>query len=365
MRKLFALVLTMTLCVSMFAVAGCAPQSDSPAPSDEGAVSAPADEVIEWIGQSHAGGITAQHYSLTRVAERIEAVSGGRLKMHVEVGGGIAPSTEEWPAVDNGTLDFAVSCWMFLRDRNPSAALFTMVSGGMSPMECMGWVNNGGGFQLAEEMLDSTDLNIHAVPNGGWMGTPELFTSTSKKLEKAGDFNGLTLRGAGDGAEILATLGCASVFIPPGEVFESLERGVIDGYEISNPTLDWEFGMAEAADYIYISGARQPYEYNPFIVNGDKWEALPDDLKEIVTEVNQAETIRAYTELLATDIAALEKFRDAGVGVEELPAALEDEFAAAARDFYAKKAQDEPFSGKVLESYWNYMDAIRATWARV
>lgn len=361
MKRFLALIMSLSVCVAL--LAGCAPQDTSPAPSDNGdAVSAPSGEVIEWIGQSHAGGITAQHYSLTRVAERIEAVSGGRLKMHVEVGGGIAPSTEEWPAVDGGTLDFAVSCWMFLRDRNPSAALFTMVSGGMSPMECMGWVNNGGGFALAQEMLDSTDLNIHAVPNGGWMGTPELFTSTKEPVTT---FDGLTLRGAGDGAEILATLGCASVFIPPGEVYESLERGVIDGYEISNPTLDWEFGMAEAADYIYVSGARQPYEYNPFIVNGDKWEALPDDLKEIVTEVNQAETIRAYTELLATDIAALEKFRDAGVNVVEMPADLEEQFATAARDFYARKAQDEPFSGKVLESYWNYMEAVRATWARV
>jgi len=362
LKRLFALVVSVSLCVTMLAAAGCAPDSDSPAPSDEGSPSAPADEVIEWIGQSHAGGITAQHYSLTRVAERIEAVSGGRLKMKVEVGGGIAPSTEEWPGVDGGTLDFAVTCWMFLRDRNPSAALFTMVSGGMSPMECMGWVNNGGGFQFAQEMLDSTDLNVYAVPNGGWMGTPELFTSTKEPLTT---FDGLTLRGAGDGAEILATLGSASVFIPPGEVYESLERGVIDGYEISNPTLDWEFGMAEAADYIYVSGARQPYEYNPFIVNGDKWEALPDDLKEIVIEVNQGETIRAYTELLATDIAALEKFRNAGVNVEEVPADLEEQFATAAREFYDKKAQDEPFSGKVLESYWNYMDAIRATWARV
>lgn len=363
--KRFALCLVSVLtCLSFVIVSGCAPSGTTVAPTtgDQGTPSAPADDVIEWIGQSHAGGITAQHRSLTRVAERISAVSNGRLTMTVEVGGGIAPSTEEWPAVDQGTLDFAVSCWMFLRDRNPSAALFTMVSGGMSPMEAMGWVNDGGGFEFAQEMLATTGYNIHAIQNGGWMGTPELFTSTKKPLTT---FKGLKLRGAGDGAEILATLGSSSVFIPPGEVYQSLERSIIDGYEISNPTLDWDFGMAEAAEYIYLSPARQPYEYNPFIVNGDRWEKLPDDLKEIVAEVNQAETIRAYTELLMTDIAALEKFRDAGVNVLPLPSDLEEQFAAAARDFYANKAKDEEFSGRVLESYWGYMEAVRDAWERV
>ncbi len=359
MRRFLATLIPVFLCVSLLAITGCSPQDTSPAPDEQEdeTVSSPSDEVIEWIGQSHAGGITAQHYSLKRVAERINAVSGGRLNMTVEIGGGIAPSTEEWPAVDNGTLDFAVSCWMFLRDRHPSAALFTMVAGGMSPMETMGWVNDGGGFEFAQEMLNDTNLDVYVVPNGGWMGTPEIFTSTT--------FDGLTLRGAGDGAEILAKLGASSVFIPPGEVYESLERGVIDGYEISNPTLDWEFGMAEAADYVYLSPARQPYEYNPFIVNKDRWEELPDDLKEIVIEVNQGETIRAYTELLSSDIVALENFRAAGVNVVELPADLQEQFAAAAREFYDDKAADEEFSGRVLESYWNYMDAIRATWERV
>lgn len=362
MNRIRALCLTMLVCLSVLMVAGCTPQEATPAPSDEDAAASPSDEVIEWIGQSHAGGITAQHYSLKRVAERIEAVSGGRLKMTVEIGGGIAPSTEEWPAVDNGTLDFAVSCWMFLRDRHPSAALFTMVAGGMSPMEAMGWVNDGGGFEFAQEMVDATDLDVYVVPNGGWMGTPELFTSTKDEVTT---FNGLTLRGAGDGAEILATLGASSVFVPPGEVYESLQRGVIDGYEISNPTLDWEFGMAEAADYIYLSPARQPYEYNPFIVNRERWEALPNDLKEIVIEVNQGETIRAYTELLRSDIVALENFRAAGVNVVELPADLKNQFETAAREFYDKKAQDEPFSGEVLDSYWSYMESVRATWERV
>ncbi|MCK5212549.1 MAG: TRAP transporter substrate-binding protein DctP [Dehalococcoidia bacterium] len=357
--------LAVVMTVALLAVSGCSPAGTTAPEEGDGTPAAPAEEVIEWVGQSHAGGITMQHASLKRVGERIEDLSNGRLKMVVEVGGGIAPATKEWAAVDGGTLDFAVTCWMFLRDRNPSCGLFTMVSGGMSPMETLAWMNYGGGFDFAQEMLDSTDLDVHAVENGGWMGPPEIFVSTNEPLTKAGDFDGMKIRGAGDAAEIWSTLGASMVFIPPNEVYESMERGVIDGYEVSMPTLDWEFGLNEAAKYIYLSPARQPYEYNPFIVNGKRWAELPDDLKAIVVEVNQAETIRAYTELLSADMVTLQKYRDFGTNVEELPQALVDEYAAAARVYYDEKAASDEFNGRVLESYWNFQKAVQEIWGRV
>ena len=357
-RWMIALVGIMA--ATMLFVTACTPGDVSPTPTQP---TGPENtEVIEWLGQVHTGGITQQYESLVRVADRIGSLSDGRLNMRVEIGGGIAPSTQEWPAVDVGTLDFAITCWMFLRDRNESAALFTTIAGGMKPMEALAWNNDGDGFLLAQEMIESIGLNVHAVKNGGWMGPPEIFVSTNRPLTKAGDFNGMTIRGAGDTAEIWSKLGASMVFIPPGEVYEAMERGVIDGYEVSMPTLDWAFGLYEAADYLYLSGARQPYEYNPFIVNGTTWAALPDDLKEIVTEVNQAETIRSYTNLLKIDIEALQKFRDYGCNVEYLPDALIDEYSAAADVFYAEAAANNEFSKRVLDSYWAFMEDVQSTW---
>jgi len=28
---------------------------------------------------------------------------------------------------------------------------------------------------------------------------------------------------------------------------------------------DWDLGLNEVGDYLWLSGARQPYEYNPFV----------------------------------------------------------------------------------------------------
>ena len=317
------------------------------------------------VGQSHAGGITAQHASLLRVAENIEAASGGRVKMAVEVGGGIAPATKEFDAVNTGTLDFAVTCFMYWVDKMPQCGIFTMVSGGMSPMEALAWFRDGGGYDLAYRMVDSVGMDVQMVRNGGWMGPPEVFLQTNVPLVKAGDISGLKVRAAGDGAEILAKLGASTVMMPAGDVFEAMQRGVVDAFEVSMPTLNWDLGLQDAADYMYLSGARQPYEYNPFIINKTLWNGMPDDIKAIITEVNEAETIRAYTEILVMDLASLEKFRDYGVIVDKLPVALDEEYLAAARAFYSEKTASDPFAKEILDNYWKFQSDIRAVWNRV
>ena len=371
MSKKFLWTLVGALAIISLLIVSCAPEAApapdedeaAPAPDEEEATpAAPTDEVFDWVGQSHAGGITQQHHSLQRVAEEIEMASGGRLKMTVEVGGGIAPASKEFDAVDSGVLDFAVTCYMYWMDKFPTAGMMTMFSGGMSPMEALIWFREFGGADLANEMISG--YNVQIVRDGGWMGPPEIFLQTNKELKKAGDLKGLKIRGAGDGAEVLSMLGAGPVMMPAGEIFESMTRGVIDAFECASPTLNWDLGLNEVGDYLWLSGARQPYEYNPFIVNADRWAELPDDLKAIVSQVNQAETIRAYSELIRLDLAALDSFRDYGTDVRVLPAAIEEEYRLAAREFYATKAAEDPFAKKIIDSYFGFQEQFEGTWSK-
>jgi len=369
-RKLVVLLFAAVAIISLVVV-GCAPEAappeeEKPAPPAEEKPTpppaAPAVEVIKWVGQSHAGGITQQHHSLTRVADQIRVLSDGRLDITIEVGGGIAPATKEFDAVDTGVLDCAVTCFMYWMDKFAAGGLFTMKSGGMSPMEALCWFREGGGAELAEEMIEG--YKVYIIPKGGWMGTPECFLTTNTELKKRGDIGKLTIRAAGDGGEILSRLGAGVVMMAAGEVFEAMERGVVDAYEVSNPTLNWDLGLYEAGDYLWMSGARQPYEFNPFIVNIDRWNKLPDDLKAIVAEVNEAEAFRAYAECVRRDLESLAKFRDYGTKVMTLPAEVEKEYSEEALKFYAEKGAADPFVARVLESYDQFQKAFREVWAR-
>jgi TRAP-type mannitol/chloroaromatic compound transport system substrate-binding protein len=370
-RKLVVLLVAVVAIVSLVVV-GCAPEAAAPpeeeAPQEEeeeeeeAPPAAPEVEVIKWVGQSHAGGITEQHHSLCRAADNIRALSNGRLDITIEVGGGIAPASKEFDAVDTGVLDCAVTCFMYWMDKFPAGGLFTMKSGGMSPMEALCWFREGGGAELAAEMIEG--YNVYIIPKAGWMGPPEAFLATDKELKKRGDIAGLTIRAAGDGGEILSRLGAGVVMMAAGEIFESMQRGVIDAYECASPTLNWDLGLYEAGKYLWLSGARQPYEFNPFIVNIDSWNKLPDDLKAIVAEVNEAEAFRAYAEVIRMDLEALEKFRDYGTVVRKLPVELEEEYSEEAREFYAEKAAEDPFIAEVLESYDAFQKAFREVWTR-
>lgn len=374
MVKRFLVFLVAVVTVVGLLVAGCAPEAapeeeappeeeEEAPPEEEEEPAAPEEEVFKWVGQSHAGGITQQHHSLQRVADRIGELSDGRMELTVEVGGGIAPATKEFDAVDKGVLDFAVTCFMYWMDKFPCGGLFTMKSGGMSPMEALSWFREGGGSQLAAEMIAGYD--VHIVEDGGWMGPPEAFLQTNKELKTVDDLAGMKIRGAGDGGEILSTLGAGMVMMPAGEVFESMQRGVIDAFEVASPTLNWDLGLYEAGDYLYLSGVRQPYEFNPFIVNHARWMELPDDLKAIVSEVNQAETIRAYDELLRLDLEAIAKFEDYGTEVLRVPENIEEDYLAAADAFYEKRAAEDPFIAEVLDSYNTWQTKIREVWSRV
>jgi TRAP-type mannitol/chloroaromatic compound transport system substrate-binding protein len=353
-------------------VAGCAPEAapeeeappeeeEPTPPEEEEEPAAPEAEVFKWVGQSHAGGITQQHHSLQRVAERVDELSNGRLKMTVEVGGGIAPAAKEFDAVDKGVLDFAVTCFMYWMDKFPAGGLFTMKSGGMSPCQALCWYREGGGHELAEEMVEGYSVRI--LPDGGWLGPPEAFLQTNKKLNTLDDLEGLQIRAAGDGGEILSRCGAGVVMMPAGEIFESMQRGVIDAFECASPTLNWDLGLYEAADYLYLSGVRQPYELNPFICNEQSWSELPNDLKAILTEVNIAELSRSYAELTRLDLEAIAKFEDYGTEVLRVPEAVEEGYSEEAREFYSDKAAEDAFIAKVLESYDAFQENFNAVWA--
>jgi TRAP-type mannitol/chloroaromatic compound transport system substrate-binding protein len=297
------------------------------------------------------------------VADHIGAASGGRIKMTVEIGGGIAPATKEFDAVDVGTLDFAVTCWMYWLDKFPAAGLFTMISGGMTPMGAISWFFEGGGYDLGYEMVEG--YNVHLVRNGGWMGPPEAFLQSSKPLNSPSDISGMKIRGAGDGGEILSRMGASMVMMPAGEVFEAMQRGVIDAFEVSSPTLNWDLGLYEAADYLYLSGARQPYEYNPFIINKGVWDDLTPDLRQIITEVNEAETIRSYCEMMHKDLIAIENFQAYGTQVLPLPDSIGAAYGDVAKTFYDEKAAGDAFYAKVLESYWGWNDQLNTVWSHL
>jgi len=218
------------------------------------------------------------------------------------------------------------------------------------------------GSDLINDWYVKMGFDMLDLKGGGFHGTSEVFGHFGKELKVPGDLKGLKMRCSGDGGAILARMGVGSVFMPLGEIFEAMQRGVIDAFECSSPASNWAYGLNEVGKYVYLSPLRAPTEFSQLLVKPGKWEQLPDDLKMIVEDCGRAETLRYHCELITADKEALQKFADYGNIVQKLPAVIEDAFVEEANIYMAEQAAKYPEAKSVLESMLAFAKMYDELW---
>ena len=356
MRKGVVLLMTL-LALGAILVAGCAPQTPttptSPTtPTTPTTPSQPAAQVIKWQYQGHPPVSDYYFNAVQRIAESITTMSNGRLVVEPYAGGSIVPATEELDGVNQGILNMGSACPMYAVGKVPQAALFDAVSGGMTAMQMTLWHTRGNGDALAAKMWEA-NMNVKYVGTAGQL-PPEVWCQSNKKIETPADIKGLKMRCSGDGGQILASMGAATVFFPGGEIYESMQRGVIDAFEYASPFLNWGMGFHEVAKYLYMSPSRAPTDNAHVWVNRDDWKALSPDLQLIVIDACSAVGIDYTAESYMKDDEALVKYKDYGTEVIQMPAAVEAAYLDAAMAFYATKAAADPLYKEIVDDHWAF-----------
>jgi TRAP-type mannitol/chloroaromatic compound transport system substrate-binding protein len=292
--------------------------------------------------------------AVQRIADHITAMSGGKLVVEAFAGGSIVPATEELSGVDQGILNMGSACPMYNVNKFPQAALFDMVSGGMTALQMTLWHTRGNGDELAAKMWESK-MNVKFISPQGFL-PPEIWCQSNKKIETPEDLKGLKMRCAGDGGEILAGMGVATVFFPGAEIYESMQRGVIDAFEYASPFLNWGMGFHEVAKYLYMSPSRAPTDCAHVWVNRDDWESLTPDLQAIIYDAVAAVGLDYTAESYTKDDVALVQYYDYGTEVLQLPPAVEAAYLDAAKAFYDKKAAGDALYKEIIDAHWAFKD---------
>lgn len=254
--------------------------------------------------------------------------------------------------MNDGTIQYGNAGWGgAIQERAPNVVMAFLANvGGMNTIQHYSWWNQGGGLELNARLLEDKGFKALTPPGGVNMLPPEVFMQTNKPINSLADLKGLKIRTAGIGGIVLEKMGASTVFLPGGEVYESMQRGVIDAFEYSTVYTNWSQGFHEVADYLILSGVRAPMEFNPFGVSTEAWNALPDDLKILVEDIMRAETMRAYQEAILMDIEAMVNFKDYGTTIMKLPAAVNAELIRVANEYYDEQAAKDPFFAEVIES---------------
>jgi len=302
------------------------------------------------------GSGTPFYASIKEACDRIGMASGGRLVVELFPGGAICPAVKEFDAVDEGIVEVARSGGHYLLYLFPAAGLFGIVVAGPSPLERLVWYYEAGGRELEERMMAGYNVGTIAYAT---LPRAEMFGHANKPIRSLADFKGLKFRTAGDWGSILTKLGASVVFLPGGEIYESMQRGVIDAFEYSTPAVNWDMGFHEIAKYAIFPGIHAPNASDQWLVNKTAWAKLPPDLKVLVEEILMNEQLRFYGMQTMADMAAIEKMQDYGTEIISLTEEIQREVERAAAEYYDELAAKDLFFAEVLQSQREFAKAYR------
>lgn len=130
---------------------------------------------------------------------------------------------------------------------------------------------------LTDEYKGVKVLALHAHNAG-------LIHTRGKKVTTMEDLNGLRLRAPSLAISMmLEELGASPVGMPPTQVYENLEKGVIDG-----TVFPWEavngFKLYEPLNYHLDAKAYTTSFY--FVMNERKYRSLPEDVRKVIDEMS-------------------------------------------------------------------------------
>jgi len=214
-----------------------------------------------------------------KIAEWIDEMSAGRLKIQVFGSGELVPAFEVFDAVSLGAAEMGHAAAYYWAGKTPSAQFFASVPFGMTARQMNAWLYFGGGIELWRDLY--ADFNLIPFPSGNTGG--QMGGWYNREINSVSDLKGLKIRMPGLGGKVITKAGATTILSPAGELYTNLERGVIDGLEWIGPYHDYLMGFHKITKYYYYPGWHEPGSTLELITNKDAYNKLPDDLKNIVT----------------------------------------------------------------------------------
>ncbi len=147
--------------------------------------------------------------------------------------------------------------------------------------------------------------------------------------------------------------------MPGGEIFTSLERGVIDATEWVGPMHDMKLGLHKAAKYYYTPGWHEPGTVLEVFFNKDAYNKLPKNLQLILDVVAAETNVWMLAEFDAQNGAALQtlvnKYK---VKLRRFPEKMLAELRVIAMKVRAEEAAKEKMAMKVHTAFNKFQDQV-------
>lgn len=316
---------------------------------------------VRWrLASSYPKNLDTLIGAVDLVARRVAELTSNRFQIKVFGPGEIVPALQVLDAVQNSTVECGQSASYFYIGKNPAFGFGTALPFGLNARQQNAWLTLGGGNEAMNEFYKSYGVMGIPVGNtgaqmGGWY---------RKEIKSLADLKGLKMRIGGLGGQVLAKLGLVPQQIAGGDLFPSLEKGVIDAAEWVAPYDDERLGLHKVAKYYYYPGWWEGSATLTLFVNLKAYDALPKEyqaaLQAACAEANQWMTAKY-------DIGnppALKRLVAGGAQLRVFPKPVMDASFKAANELYAELSAKSPEFRKIYESWAKFRDE-QILWFRV
>lgn len=279
--------------------------------------------------------------------DTVSEMTDGRVAIELLPVGSIVDYRETQDAVGAGLLDGHITDTSYFAGRDPAFGLIANPVGAWaSPEQMIDFVENGGGFELMNELNNPFGMQFIGV------STPGLEAFVSRvPLDSVEDLKGVKVRSPeGLIANVFQAAGASPVNLPASEVFTSLDKGVIDAADYSVFSVNQELGMNDIAPHPVYPG----FHSLPLVevsMNKAKWDALPEDIQQALTASVKVFQENQVGTLMERDLEAVEAARAGGeITVHDWSDEERAKFRNIARGEWEKMATQSPMAQKVYDT---------------
>lgn len=289
-------------------------------------------------------------------ARYVEEMSDGRLSIRVYGAGEIVPAFEVFDAVSQGVAEMGHGAAYYWKGKIPAAVFYTAVPFGMTAQEINGWLHYGDGLTLWRELY----APFGVIPFAGGSTGVQMAGWFNRELRSADDLKGLKMRIPGLAGEVFDASGGTAVRIAGGEVYTSMQTGVIDAVEWVGPYNDRTLGLNEVAEYYYYPGWHEPGAMLEFTVNEQAFASLPKDLQAIVEYAARAANQSMLDEFTARNNESLRTLLASGTKLRALPDDVLQVLYDNSLVALDALVENDPMAQKIAKSYKAFAEDVRA-----
>ncbi len=249
-----------------------------------------------------------------KLAALVKEKSGGLITIKLFPGGVLGPDLQNYSAMQGGTLDMNISNASYLAGNVKEFAVLDFPFLFNNVEEADAIVDGPVGKKLFDKLQERGLVGLAYTE----LGFRQL-NNKERPINTAADLEGLKMRVIPTPLyiEYMNAIGANAVPMPYTETYTALETGAIDG--MTNTLLNMiDMKFYEVAQYLTIDN----HMYNPqaILISKITWDKLSDDEKKILQESATEAALYQRQVNRTAGAKALERLKDEGMEINELPA---------------------------------------------